>query len=90
MAILSMKEKLEILRDATLEDDVFFSSCLEGSNECASLMLRIILGKDDLVVTEVRTQRSRRSGRRDGCRASLSIRSGWMSMRWMGMGICTT
>ena len=57
MAILSMKEKLEILRDATLEDDVFFSSCLEGSNECASLMLRIILGKDDLVVTEVRTQR---------------------------------
>ena len=57
MAILSMKEKLEILRDATLEDDVFFSSCLEGSNECASLMLRIILGKDDLVVTEVRTQK---------------------------------
>ena len=57
MAILSKKEKLEILRDATLEDDVFFSSCLEGSNECASLMLRIILGKDDLVVTEVRTQR---------------------------------
>ena len=57
MAILSMKEKLEILRDATLEDDVFFSSCLEGSNECASLMLRIILGRDDLVVTEVRTQR---------------------------------
>ena len=33
MAILSKKEKLEILRDATLEDDVFFSSCLEGSNE---------------------------------------------------------
>ena len=57
MAILSMKEKLEILRDATLEDDVFFSSCLEGSNECATLMLRIILGRDDLVVTEVRTQR---------------------------------
>ena len=57
MAILSMKEKLEILRDATLEDDVFFSSCLDGSNECAALMLRIILGKDDLVVTEVRTQR---------------------------------
>ena len=64
MAILSKKEKLEILRDATLEDDVFFSSCLEGSNdclegsnECAALMLRIILGRDDLVVTEVRTQR---------------------------------
>ena len=57
MAILSRKEKLEILRDATLEDDVFFSSCLEGSNECAALMLRIILGRDDLVVTEVRTQR---------------------------------
>ena len=57
MAILSKKEKLEILRDATLEDDVFFSSCLERSNECAALMLRIILGRDDLVVTEVRTQR---------------------------------
>ena len=57
MAILSKKEKLEILRDATLEDDVFFSSCLEGSNECASLMLRIILGRDDLSVTRTETQR---------------------------------
>ena len=83
MAILSMKEKLEILRDATLEDDVFFSSCLDGSNECAALMLRIILGKDDLVVTEVRTQRWLQG-------ILESIRSGLMSMRWMGMGICTT
>ena len=57
MAILSMKEKLEILRDATLEDDIFFSCCLDGSNECVSLILRIILGRDDLAVIRTETQR---------------------------------
>ena len=57
MELLSMKEKLEILRDMTLEDDIFFSCCLEGSNECVSLMLRIILGRDDLSVTKTETQR---------------------------------
>ena len=57
MELISRKEKMEIIRDITLEDDIFFSKCLDGSNECASLMLRIILGRDDLVVTEVRTQR---------------------------------
>ena len=57
MAMLSMKEKLEILRDMTLEDDIFFSCCLAGSNECVSLMLRIILGRDDLSVTRTETQR---------------------------------
>ena len=57
MAMLSMKEKLEILSDMTLEDDIFFSCCLAGSNECISLMLRIILGRDDLSVTRTETQR---------------------------------
>ena len=57
MELLSMKEKLEILSDMTLEDDIFFSCCLDGSNECVSLMLRIILGRDDLSVTRTETQR---------------------------------
>ena len=36
MAILSMKEKLEILRDATLEDDVFFSSAMSAHRSCSA------------------------------------------------------
>lgn len=55
MELISRKEKMEIIRDITLEDDIFFSKCLDGSNECASLMLRIILGRDDLEVTRTET-----------------------------------
>ena len=57
MELISRKEKMEIIRDITLEDDIFFSKCLDGSNECASLMLRIILGRDDLEVTRTETQK---------------------------------
>ena len=63
MAMLSDSERMEIIRectledDGTLEDDVFFSLCLENSTDSVSLILRIILGRDDLVVTEARTQR---------------------------------
>ena len=57
MAMLSDSERMEIIRECTLEDDVFFSLCLENSTDSVSLILRIILGRDDLVVTEARTQR---------------------------------
>ena len=43
MGFLSQNEKQDLLRNITLEDDRFFSKCLSGSNECAALMLRIIL-----------------------------------------------
>ena len=57
MELISRKEKMEIIRDITLEDDIFFSKCLDGSNECASLMLRIILERDDLERVRTRTQK---------------------------------
>ncbi len=56
MGFLSQNEKQDLLRNITLEDDRFFSKCLSGSNECAALMLRIILSRDDLEVVETRTQ----------------------------------
>ena len=38
-------------------DDALFSKCFDGDRKCSSLMLRIILGRNDLDVTEARTQR---------------------------------
>ena len=29
MELISRKEKMEIIRDITLEDDIFFSKCLD-------------------------------------------------------------
>ena len=57
MELISKKEKMDIIRDVTLEDDFFFSKFLDGSNECVSLMLRIILGRNDLKVTKAETQK---------------------------------
>ena len=55
-ASLSIEEAGRLIEDLCLMDDVFFSRCFEGSNACAELMLRVILGRDDLEVTETRTQ----------------------------------
>ena len=45
------------LEEMCLMDDALFSKCFDGDRKCSSLMLRIILGRDDLDVTEARTQR---------------------------------
>lgn len=37
-------------------DDDFMSKCLENAPECIELMLRIILGKKDLVVVKSQTE----------------------------------
>ena len=46
----------EKLRKVTMEDDNFFTACLSGDNECTSLILRIILNRDDLTVIKSSTQ----------------------------------
>ena len=45
------------LKEMCLMDDALFSKCFDGDRKCSSLMLRIILGRNDLDVTEARTQR---------------------------------
>ena len=45
------------LEEMCLMDDALFSKCFDGDRKCSSLMLRIILGRNDLDVTEARTQR---------------------------------
>ena len=50
MGMLSQEQKMDILQSITLEDDCFFSTFMEGSTECAALMLRIILERDDLEI----------------------------------------
>ena len=49
---------LEAIKKFRLIDDTFFNICFEGSVECMQLLLRILLQRDDITVTEVVTQRS--------------------------------
>ena len=48
-------ELLEIIRDFRLMDDTFMSKVFEDK-ECAELLLRVILGRDDLTVVRVLSQ----------------------------------
>ena len=50
------KKDLQRIKSLRLIDDNFMSICFDGYNEGAQLLLKIILGRDDLTVTEVRTQ----------------------------------
>ena len=48
-------ELLEIIRNFRLKDDTFMSKVFEDK-ECSELMLRVILGRDDLTVVRVVSQ----------------------------------
>lgn len=50
------QEDLQRLRGFRLLDDDFMTKCLEGETACMELILRIVLEKADLQVTDVRTQ----------------------------------
>ena len=50
------QEILDAIKKFRLIDDEFFHSCFEGCIECMELLLRIILGKPHLIVTEMHTQ----------------------------------
>ena len=55
--MITADEARKLFRDLTMEDDNFFTMCLEGDNECTSLILRIILGRNDLTVLKSSTQK---------------------------------
>lgn len=52
---------LELIKQFRLIDDTFFDVCLDGSDECMQLLLRIFFKRDDIIVKEVVTQRSARN-----------------------------
>ncbi len=47
---------LEYIQNFCLLDDIFMTKCFEDDIPCVELVLRIILNKDDLQVTEAHTQ----------------------------------
>ena len=47
---------LKILRQLRLMDDTFFAACFDNDPQLTEFVLRILIGKDDLHVTEARTQ----------------------------------
>ena len=49
---------LEAIKKFRLIDDTFFNVCFDGSNECMQLLLRIIFGRDDIIVKETVAQHS--------------------------------
>jgi len=50
------QEDLQRLKGFRLLDDDFLTKCFDGHTECIELVLRIVLNKSDLKVTDVRTQ----------------------------------
>ena len=61
MGFMNKEQTRAAISSLTLWDDRFFSKCLDGSAECASLMLSVILGRDDLEVESARTQEWKQS-----------------------------
>ena len=57
MARLTKKQEKSVLDGLTLMDDALFTMCFDGSAECASVMLSVLLCRDDLIVTEATTQK---------------------------------
>ena len=68
---------LERIRRLRLIDDDFMSVCFDNYNEGAELLLKIILGRDDLRVTQVRSQRVLKNlNGKDICLDILAVDSG--------------
>ena len=62
------RRMLEGIRKFRLIDDTFMNVCFNDSPECTQLVLRIILGRDDIVVTSVKAQtRMKNLNGRDVC-----------------------
>ena len=57
MNMLTTTEARRALADMTLMDDAYFTKYFDGSTECASLMLSVILGQDDLTVESASAQK---------------------------------
>ena len=75
MTTLTISETRRALADMTLMDDAYFTKYFDGSTECASLLLSVLLGRRDLSVTEARTQRWIEGGDRRSVRLDIFARS---------------
>ena len=49
---------IEIVRDLVLADNLCFSSALDGRTDIIQKMVRTILGREDIIIDEVHTQRT--------------------------------
>ena len=52
------KNDLQRIKALRLLDDEFMTKCFEDNSECTELLLHIILGRDDLTVLNVQTQKN--------------------------------
>ena len=75
MNTLTTAEARRALSDMTLMDDAYFTKYFDGSTECASLMLSVLLGRKDLKVTSATTQKWIEGGDKRSVRLDIFARS---------------
>ena len=75
MKELTTAETKRALSDMTLMDDAYFTRYFDGSTECASLMLSVLLGRKDLKVTRATTQKWIEGGDKRSVRLDIFARS---------------
>ena len=75
MNTLTTAEARRALSDMTLMDDAYFTKYFDGSTECASLMLSVLLGRKDLKVTKATTQKWIEGGDKRSVRLDIFARS---------------
>ena len=76
MNTLTTTEARRALSDMTLMDDAYFTKYFDGSTECASLMLSVLLGRKDLTVTSATTQKWIEGGDKRSVKLDIYARDG--------------
>ena len=76
MNMLTTTEARRALADMTLMDDAYFTKYFDGSTECASLMLSVLLGRKDLKVTSATTQKWIEGGDKRSVKLDIYARDG--------------
>ena len=76
MNTLTTAEARRALSDMTLMDDAYFTKYFDGSTECASLMLSVLLGRKDLKVTSATTQKWIEGGDKRSVKLDIYARDG--------------
>ena len=76
MNMLTTTEARRALADMTLMDDAYFTKYFDGSTECASLMLSVLLGRKDLKVTKATTQKWIEGGDKRSVKLDIYARDG--------------
>ena len=76
MDTLTTTEARRALSDMTLMDDTYFTKYFDGSTECASLLLSVLLGRKDLKVTKATTQKWIEGGDKRSVKLDIYARDG--------------